>query len=85
MTSPVGNSESILRLRGGGKKRVQSKKRRTNNIKPTQHPAVAEVLKKEDVWSEYMKAMSTTFKEVMNEDFNKSYAEMNPFEKMLSM
>ena len=45
----------------------------------------AEVLKKDDVWPEYMKALSTAFQEVSKEDFNKSYQEMNPFEKMLSM
>ena len=85
MMSPVGDSKSILRLRGGGKKRNPSKKRRTNYRKPTQHLALAEVLKKNDVWPEYMKALSTAFKEVVNEDFNKSYEEMNPFEKMVSM
>ena len=84
MTIPVCNSGSILRLRGGGK-RNQLKKRRTNNIKPKQHLALAEVIKNEDVWPEYMSALSTAFQEVSKEEYNKSYEEMNPFEKMLSM
>ena len=86
MTSPVGDSKSILHLRGGGRNRNnQSKKRKTNNIKPTQHLALAEVLNKEDVWPEYMKALSAAFKEVIKEEFNKPYEEMNAFEKMISM
>ena len=38
MTSPVGDSKSMLRLRGGGRSRNnQSKKRKTNNKQPKQH------------------------------------------------
>eukprot|EP00957_Ditylum_brightwellii_P053422 4048809-Ditylum_brightwellii.AAC.1 len=84
MTKPICNSESILHLRGGGKVK-KPKKRRTNNIKPKQHCALAELIKNEDVWPEYYNALSTAFKEVIKEDFKKSYEEMNPFEKILLM
>eukprot|EP00957_Ditylum_brightwellii_P131176 10005386-Ditylum_brightwellii.AAC.1 len=62
MTIPVCNSGSMLCLRGGGKGN-KSKKRRTNNIKLKQHLALAELIKNEDVWPEYINALSTAFKE----------------------
>jgi len=86
MTSPVGDSKSILRLRGGGRSRNnQPKKRKTNNKQPKQHLALAEVLNKDDVWPEYMNALSAAFNEVKKEEFKKPYKEMNAFEKMISM